>query len=73
MAAMAEAVEEKTTFDLIVVGGGMSGLSGRVLFSASLSGQGTIIIPRYHDDFGGPRQAERERVSAPAATVLIGL
>jgi spermidine dehydrogenase len=48
-----EAQEEKGTFDLIVVGGGISGLSAAHFFRKSFGPKAKILILDNHDDFGG--------------------
>src|SRR5438309_3895638 len=48
-----EAQEEKETFDLVVVGGGMSGLSAAYFFRKSFGSKARILILDNHDDFGG--------------------
>jgi spermidine dehydrogenase len=48
-----EAQEEEETFDLVVVGGGMSGLSAAYFFRKSFGSKARILILDNHDDFGG--------------------
>src|SRR5437879_2966295 len=64
-----EAQEEKETFDLIVIGGGMSGLSAAYFFRKSFGPKANIIILDNHDDFGG--HAKRNEFRA-GDRVLIG-
>jgi spermidine dehydrogenase len=48
-----EAQEEKETFELIVVGGGISGLAAAHFFRKSFGSKARILILDNHDDFGG--------------------
>src|SRR5438552_14072876 len=48
-----EAQGENETFDLVVVGGGMSGLSAAYFFRKSFGSKARILILDNHDDFGG--------------------
>src|SRR5580700_11193731 len=48
-----KAQEEKEAFDLVVVGGGMSGLSAAYFFRKSFGSKARILILDNHDDFGG--------------------
>jgi len=40
-------------YDLVVVGGGISGLSAAYFFKQAIGGKGKILIIDNHDDFGG--------------------
>jgi spermidine dehydrogenase len=48
-----EAREEKETYDLIVVGGGMSGLSAAYFYRKAFGPNAKILVLDNHDDFGG--------------------
>jgi len=48
-----EAVAENESYDLIVVGGGISGLSAAYFFRKFAGPQSKILILDNHDDFGG--------------------
>lgn len=48
-----EAVAENESYDLIVVGGGISGLSAAYFFRKFAGPQSRILILDNHDDFGG--------------------
>ena len=48
-----EAVAENESYDLIVVGGGISGLSAAYFFRKFAGAQSKILILDNHDDFGG--------------------
>src|SRR5580693_269858 len=64
-----EAQEEEEAFDLVVVGGGMSGLSAAYFFRKSFGSKARILILDNHDDFGG--HAKRNEFHA-GDRVLIG-
>jgi spermidine dehydrogenase len=53
-----EAVAENESYDLIVVGAGISGLSAAYFFRKLAGPQSKILILDNHDDFGGARQAQ---------------
>lgn len=48
-----EATEEKETYDLIVVGGGMSGLAAAYFYRRAFGTGSRILVLDNHDDFGG--------------------
>jgi spermidine dehydrogenase len=48
-----EAKDEKETYDLIVVGGGISGLAAASFYRKSFGPKAKILILDNHDDFGG--------------------
>ncbi len=51
--ACPEAKDTEETYDLVVVGGGISGLSAAYLFRQALGGDKRVLILDNHDDFGG--------------------
>jgi len=50
---LAGAVATGEEYDLVVVGGGISGLATAHFFMKSLGGRGRVLILDNHDDFGG--------------------
>src|SRR5579871_1059591 len=48
-----DAIDDKETYDLIVVGGGMSGLAAAYFFRKFAGADSKILILDNHDDFGG--------------------
>jgi spermidine dehydrogenase len=48
-----EAQDEKETYDLIVVGGGISGLSAAYFYRKAFGPNSKILVLDNHDDFGG--------------------
>ena len=50
------------TYDLIVVGGGISGLSAAHFYRKSAGGNARILILENHDDFGGHAKRNEFRV-----------
>ncbi|MGH7859770.1 MAG: NAD(P)-binding protein, partial [Candidatus Binatia bacterium] len=57
------------TYDLVVVGGGISGLSAAYLFGQALGADRRVLILDNHDDFGG--HAKRNELES-GGRVLIG-
>jgi spermidine dehydrogenase len=57
------------TYDLVVVGGGISGLAAAHFFRARTPGHPRILILENHDDFGG--HAKRNEFSTPDGLRLI--
>jgi spermidine dehydrogenase len=51
--AFPEASDTGETYDLVVVGGGISGLSAAFLFRQALGADKRVLILDNHDDFGG--------------------
>src|ERR1700693_5197538 len=51
------------TYDLIVVGGGISGLSAAHFYRKATSGKARILILDNHDDFGGHAKRNEFRVN----------
>ena len=49
----ADATDTRETYDLVVVGGGISGLAAAYFFRKSAGPAATILIVDNHDDFGG--------------------
>ena len=52
-------------YDLVVVGGGISGLSAAWFYRRARPTSRILILDN-HDDFGGPRQAQRIHAERPA-------
>jgi spermidine dehydrogenase len=48
-----EAVEEKESYDLVVVGGGISGLASAHFFRKAAGPRAKVLVVDNHDDFGG--------------------
>jgi len=63
------ATETGESYDLIVVGGGISGLSAAHFFRKAAGPKARILVLDNHDDFGG--HAKRNEIR-PAARLLIG-
>lgn len=59
---------DSTHYDLIVVGGGISGLSAAYFFRKGAGAQAKILILENHDDFGG--HARRNEFKTPNRTIL---
>ena len=57
------------TYDLVVVGGGISGLAAAHFFRARSRGRPRVLILENHDDFGG--HAKRNEFSTPDGLRLI--
>jgi spermidine dehydrogenase len=62
-------VDTGETYDLIVVGGGISGLAAAHFFRAQTSNAGRILILDNHDDFGG--HAKRNEFSLAGRMALL--
>src|SRR5215469_6156280 len=56
------------TYDLIVIGGGISGLSAAYFFRKSAGPKAKILILENHDDFGG--HARRNEFRTPSGTII---
>ena len=56
------------TYDLIVVGGGISGLSAAYFFRKTAGPRAKILILENHDDFGG--HAKRNEFRTPSGTII---
>ena len=54
----ADAANTGEHYDLVVVGGGLSGLSAAYFFLTSAGPGARVLVIENHDDFGGPRQAQ---------------
>ena len=61
-------VDTKETYDLVVVGGGISGLSAAHFFRKVAGPKARILIIENHDDFGG--HAKRNEFHSPQRTML---
>jgi spermidine dehydrogenase len=61
-------VETGESYDLVVVGGGISGLSAAHFFRKVTGPKARVLILDNHDDFGG--HAKRNEFSAPRRTML---
>ena len=57
------------TYDLVIVGGGISGLSAAHYFMKSVGDGARILILDNHDDFGG--HAKRNEISVKGRTVVL--
>ncbi len=66
---LAGARETGETYDLIVVGGGLSGLSAAHYFRKSVGAAARVLVLDNHDDFGG--HAKRNELSIDGRTVAI--
>ena len=56
-------------YDLVVVGGGLSGLSAAYFFMTSAGPGARVLVLDNHDDFGG--HAKRNRDDLPSRTLMI--
>jgi spermidine dehydrogenase len=63
-----EAIKTGETYDLVVVGGGISGLAAAYFFHKSAGKEARILILDNHDDFGG--HAKRNEFRARGRTLL---
>jgi spermidine dehydrogenase len=66
--AMGEALDTGEVYDLVVVGGGISGLSAAYFFRQKAGASAKILILDNHDDFGG--HAKRNEFQAGGRMVL---
>jgi spermidine dehydrogenase len=66
--AMGEILDTGETYDLVVVGGGISGLSAAYFFRQKAGASAKILILDNHDDFGG--HAKRNEFQAGGRMVL---
>ncbi len=51
--ALVDAIDTRETYDLIVVGGGISGLAAAHYFRQKASAEARVLVLDNHDDFGG--------------------
>lgn len=58
------------SYDLVVVGGGISGLAAAYLYRQRSGGKAKVLILENHDDFGG--HARRNEFTAASGAKLIG-
>src|SRR5262245_21084250 len=65
----ADAVDLAETYDLVVVGGGISGLAAAYRFRQLAGGDASVLVIDNHDDFGG--HAKRNEFAA-GGRLLIG-
>ncbi len=68
-AMMREARPSGESYDLIVVGGGISGLSAAYFFQKASGGRARVLVLDNHDDFGGHAKRNEFRVGGK---LLIG-
>jgi spermidine dehydrogenase len=61
-------IDTKETYDLVIVGGGISGLAAAHFFRKSAGPNARILIIENHDDFGG--HAKRNEFSVANRTLL---
>jgi len=61
-------VADKETYDLIVVGGGISGLSAAYFYRRAAGPRARILILDNHDDFGG--HAKRNEFQTPSRQLI---
>ena len=47
------------TYDLVVVGGGISGLAAAYFYRKNAGKSSRVLVLDNNDDFGGPRPAQR--------------
>jgi len=60
----AEVISDDESYDLIVVGGGISGLAAAHFFRKAAGAKAKILILDNHDDFGGHAKRNEFRVGA---------
>jgi spermidine dehydrogenase len=58
------------SYDLVVVGGGISGLAATFLYRQQSGGNARVLILENHDDFGG--HAKRNEFTSASGKLLIG-
>src|SRR6516225_147794 len=68
LGALGESMETGETYDLVVVGGGISGLAAAYRFREKTSRNAKVLILDNHDDFGG--HAKRNEFQPGGRTVL---
>ncbi len=69
-ASWEDAADTGETYDLIVVGGGISGLAAAHFFRKSVGAKARILVLDNHDDFGG--HAKRNEFTSSNGRFLIG-
>ncbi len=67
--SLGSAIRTGETYDLIVVGGGLSGLASAHLFLKNAGGDARVLILDNHDDFGG--HAKRNELHYQGRTVVL--
>ena len=63
-----ETVDSKESYDLVVVGAGISGLSAAYFYQKNIKNTGRILILDNHDDFGG--HAKRNEFNVGDKTII---
>ncbi len=63
-----KAVDTGDSYDLVIVGGGISGLAAAHFFRKAAGGKARVLILENHDDFGG--HAKRNEFKAGSRTIL---
>lgn len=63
-----KAVDTGESYDLVIVGGGISGLAAAHFFRKAAGGKARVLILENHDDFGG--HAKRNEFRAGGRTVI---
>ena len=64
------AISTGETYDLVVVGGGISGLAAAYFYRKSAGASARILILDNHDDFGGHAKRNEFRVGKPDGVEL---
>ena len=60
----ADATDDKESYDLVVVGGGISGLAAAYFFRKHAGPKAKILIVDNHDDFGGHAKRNEFRMAS---------
>ena len=67
--AWADAANTREHYDLVVVGGGLSGLSAAYFFLTSAGAGAKVLVLDNHDDFGG--HAKRNEMTYRGRTLML--
>jgi len=67
-----KAVDTRETYDLVIVGGGISGLAAAHFFRKNTGEQARILILENHDDFGGHAKRNEFRTGRAGGRTLLG-